>query len=174
MWHETPYTSVAWRRVWPMRQEAQAVQLCCKAGHTLSSQVPGTTVDRRLPVNSGAARGIAQNGHVSRNACPRNLRKQECVSKHGSSWSYTALSRELADDCGLCGRPNSRAQYRNAMATATRQCVLKNVAKGPQCRDTENKQTYLNEQDGKGIRSRMLSIENRIVTANSTHYLAYQ
>ena len=48
-----------------MRLEAQAVQLCCKAGRKLSSQVPGTTVDRRLPVNSGAARGIAQNGHVS-------------------------------------------------------------------------------------------------------------
>ena len=43
-----------------MRLEAQAVQLCCKAGHKLSSQVPGSTVDRRLLVNSGAARGIAQ------------------------------------------------------------------------------------------------------------------
>ena len=48
-----------------MRLEAQAVQLCCMAGHKLSSQVPGSTVDRRLLVNSGATRGIAQNGYVS-------------------------------------------------------------------------------------------------------------
>ena len=48
-----------------VRLEAQAVQLCCMAGHKLSSQVPGSTVDRRLLVNSGATRGIAQNGYVS-------------------------------------------------------------------------------------------------------------
>ena len=65
MWHETPKTSVAWRRVWPIRLESRAVQPCCKVSHKLSSRVPGSTVDRRLPVNSGAAREIAQNGHVS-------------------------------------------------------------------------------------------------------------
>ena len=48
-----------------MRLDAQAQHLCCMASHKLSSQVPGSTVDRRLLVNSGATRGIAQNGYVS-------------------------------------------------------------------------------------------------------------
>ena len=76
------------------------------------------------------------------------------------TWIKLVVHRELADDCGLCGRPSSRAQSRNAMPTATRYCVLKNVVKGPQCRGTENKQTCLDEHeglDGKVIRFRISS-----------------
>ena len=45
------------------------------------------------------------------------------------TWIKLVLHRELADDCGLCGRPSSRAQSRNAMPTATRYCELKKMPK---------------------------------------------
>ena len=61
MWHLDPVYICGLETRLAMRLEAQAVQLCCKAGLT----VPGSSVDRRLLVNSGAARRIAQNGHVS-------------------------------------------------------------------------------------------------------------
>ena len=144
---------MAWRRVWQCDWKRKLCNCAAWLATSCPHEVPGSTVDRRLLVNSGATKGIAQNGRVS-----WNLRKQDCVSKLGTSWSYTARSRELADDCGLCGKPNSRAQSRNAMATATRYCTLENAARGPQCRGTENKQTCLNEQVGKGIRSRMRSL----------------
>ena len=106
-----PYTSVAWRQVWPIRLEARAVQPCCKAATICPHEY-------LAPLLTDTCRSTVQppGGIATKRSC---VLKPEKARMCLETWIKLVLHRpqptSMPFDCGLCGKPNSRAQSRNAM-----------------------------------------------------------